>query len=143
MAAAVIFWTFLLSVCLVGLRCGRTLERAFLAFLVCCTLLTLALSPKLNGLGDDDALFAIDVTIFVVVLAIMHNSRAHWPIWFAGFHTIIVATGLARLLFPAEVPDVYIDAAAFWSLPSLLALVIGTVSDSRRRTAEPVSALSP
>jgi len=142
-AFAVTFWTFLLPACLLVLWHGRLLERAFLAFLTCCALLTLAMSPKLGGSGHDDALFAIDVTILAVVVVIMHRSRTYWPIWFAGFQTIIVATGLARLLISGRVPEVYLDVAGFWSLPSLLVLVIGTVADSRGRRGEPTSALSP
>lgn len=140
MAFAVTFWTFLISSCLLVLWHGRRPERAFVAFLTCCVLLTLALYPKLGGSENENALFAIDVTILAVVLLIMHRSRAFWPIWFAGFQTIIVATGLARLLISGRVPEVYLDVAGFWSLPSLFVLVIGTVLDSRGREAGPTSA---
>lgn len=143
MAVAIAYWTFLLSSCLLVLWYGRTVERAFLMFLVFCTFLIVAVHPKHGVLDSRHALFAIDVTILLVVLAIMPRSHAHWPIWFAGFHTITVATGLARLLLPAEVPGLYINAAGFWSLPALLTLVIGAMLDQRVRTANALSALSP
>lgn len=133
MTIAIIFGTFLLSSCLLVLWYGQALERGFLTFLVALSILTLLLSAKVGILESQNALFALDVAILIVVLAIMRRSKAYWPVWFAGFHTIIVATGFANLILPSAIPGDYINAASFWSLPSLLVLVLGTLADYRTR----------
>lgn len=135
MAIVAIFWTFLLSACLLVLWYGRTLERAFLILLVAISAVTLALSAKVGIVEAQHSLFAMDIAILVVILAIMHRSNAYWPVWFAGFHTIIVATGLAHLLLPSAVPGIYINVASFWSLPSLIVLALGSLADNRMRVA--------
>lgn len=50
MAVALLFWAFLLTACILVLWFGTTTERAFTAFLVACSALTLAVSPKLGVL---------------------------------------------------------------------------------------------
>lgn len=133
MAVAIIYWMFLLSACLLVLWYGRPLERAFLTLLAAFSIATLGLSAEVGILEAQQTLFALDVAILIVVLAIMHRSKAYWPVWFAGFHTIIVATGFANLILPSAIPGDYINAASFWSLPSLLVLVLGTLADYRTR----------
>lgn len=135
MAVAIVYSTFLLCSCLLILRYGRALERVFLTLLAAFSIATLGLSAKVGLLEAQDLLFAIDVAILIVILAIMHRSSAYWPVWFAGFHTIIVATGVAHLILPSAIPNDYINVASFWSLPSLLVLALGTLADHRRRTA--------
>lgn len=133
MAVVAIFFTFLLFACLLVLWFGGTIERAFTAFLVASAALTLYLSATIGMLEAQHALFAIDLAILAVALTVMHRSSAHWPIWFAGFHAIIVATELAHLLVPSAVPGHYINAASFWALPEVLVLVLGTLTDHRMR----------
>lgn len=133
MAVAIVYSTFLLCSCLLVLWYGKLLERAFVTLLAAFSIATLALSANVGIVEAQHVLFAMDVAILVVILAIMHRSRAYWPVWFAGFHTIIVATGLAHLLFPSSIPGIYINAASFWSLPSLLVLALGTLTDHRMR----------
>lgn len=140
MAVALVFWTFLLSAFVLVFWYGGWIERAFAGFLLACTLVTFALNAELGLFETQNVVFAIDVAIFVVVLKILRTSPAYWPVWFAGFHAIIVATGLARLLFPSAVPAIYINAAGFWSLPVLLVLVLGTLADHKLRTAAQVDA---
>lgn len=133
MAIVAVFWTFLLSACLLVLWCGGMIERAFTALLVAFAALTLYLSVTVGMLEAQQALFAIDLAILAGALAVMHRSSAHWPIWFAGFQAIIVGTGLAHLLFPSAIPENYINAASFWALPEVLVLVLGTLADHRVR----------
>lgn len=133
MAVAIIFWTFLLSACLLVLWYGGMIERAFTALLVSFAALTLYLHAMVGIVEAQHVLFAIDLTILAVVLAIMHRSSAYWPIWFGGFQTIIVATGLARLILPSAIPENYINASGFWALPEVLVLVLGTLADHRVR----------
>lgn len=134
MAVALIFWAFLLSAFVLVFWYGGSTERAFSGFLLACTIVTFALNAGLGIFEMQNVVFAVDVAIFAFVLQIMRTSPAYWPVWFAGFHSIVVATGLARLLFPSTVPANYVDAAGFWSLPVLLVLVLGTLADHKTRT---------
>ncbi len=140
MAVALLFWSFLLSATLLVLWYGRASERAFVIFLIGCAILTLAAGLKLETSELRYALIAIDLAILAVVLAIMRKSDAYWPVWFAGFQTIIVSTGLAHLILPSQVPAHYINLAGFWALPEMLVLVLGTVADYKARAAAPMRA---
>ena len=135
-SSAVVFWLFLLSAFGLIFRFGGLMERRFAGFLLSCSFLTLTLDGMLGMSASSVYVILIDALILIVALCIMAKSDAYWPVWFSGFHLIAVSTGLACILFPSSLPGIYADAAGFWALPALLALVIGTLADhSARNTA--------
>jgi hypothetical protein len=76
----------------------------------------------------------IDVILLALIVGVVLSNNTHWPIWFAGFHMIAVATGLADALFPNTFPRLYINLAGFWALPALGSAAIGVVLDCRAGT---------
>lgn len=133
--SAVVFWLFLLSAFGLIFRFGGSTERRFVGFLLSCSFLTLVLHAILGMSASSVYVILIDALILIGALCVMAKSDAYWPIWFSGFHLIAVSTGLARILFPSSLPAIYGDAAGFWALPALLALVIGALADHSVRTS--------
>lgn len=78
----------------------------------------------------------IDLALLAGFYWLALRSRSYWPIWATGFHLISVLSHLA-ILFAADVRQMlYFGFGAFWSLPVLLAMVIG-ISRDRLRHIEP------
>jgi hypothetical protein len=58
------------------------------------------------------------------------KSKSYWPIWATGFHLLSVISHLAIWLSESVRQMLYFGFGAFWSLPVLLAMVIGVARDS-------------
>lgn len=112
---------------------GGILERSFAAFLFICAATTYVLNASLGWSRALPYVTVVDTILLAVVLVIVAKSKRHWPIWFAGFHAVAVATGFAQLFFPNETPGIYIMMAGFWSLPALIAAAIGVFLDKRAK----------
>lgn len=63
------------------------------------------------------------------------RSESFWPIWATGFHLISIIAHIAVLLGDSVRQMLYYGFGALWSLPVILAMVIGTTLD---RICEPV-----
>lgn len=131
MLIRILFWLFLLAAFALIFRFGGKTERGFAGFLLACTVLTFVASRTFGISAAFKYVLLIDAAILVVALWLTARANSYWPIWFSGFHLIAVATGLAYLLFPPRIPGLYGDAAGFWALPALLAMVLGILADHR------------
>lgn len=81
--------------------------------------------------GNEVGIFAVDLAVLVVFIAIMGSSRRFWPLWITAFQIIAVATHLARFVKPKTVPAVYAAAEQLWAYPMLAVLVAVTWRASR------------
>jgi hypothetical protein len=89
-------------------------------------------------MGVEDAqpyVLITDLGLLAFTGVIALRAESYWPMWFTGFHSIAVATGLARFTFPVSVPQIYIDAAGFWALPALGFATIGVLLDRKAKLA--------
>ena len=131
MTIAIAFWVFLLSASLIILASGQRHERYFLAAVVVATALTFVAQSIWGGREAYRIVFAIDIALWLLALIYVAKSARYWPIWFAGFHSITVATELGSMIFPGAMPGLYIDAAGFWALPALGFMAIAVTLDRR------------
>ena len=60
------------------------------------------------------------------------RSESYWPIWATGFHLISVISHVAVLFGDNVKQMLYYGFGAFWSLPVIMAMAIGTFLDRRR-----------
>jgi hypothetical protein len=128
---AALFWLFLISAVVIIAVSGGNEGRRFLSVLVAAVIATFLANAFIGFVAAQPLILAIDIGLLIYVVALALDSRSHWPLWFAGFHMITVATGLAMLASPTGVPELYVDGAAFWALPALCAAVVGVILDRR------------
>jgi hypothetical protein len=75
---------------------------------------------------------AIDLLLLAGFYGLALRSQSYWPIWATGFHLITVVSHVAVLFGDSVRQMLYYGFGAFWSLPVMLAMVIGTVLDRTR-----------
>lgn len=128
------FWVLLLSGgALIALSGDRPAQR-FLGAIMGATVFTAMADTLLPKVLAAYAYLAIDGTLLAITFFYVFRLQRYWPIWFAGFHSIAVASQISRLAYSVSTPSIYVDLAGFWSIPAFLVLVIGVNLDRRIRT---------
>jgi hypothetical protein len=125
------FWLFLVSSLAILFLHGGGPGRTFSYVLVVAVFLTFGANSLLGTKSAYPFVFLIDLGLLVYVAVLSFNYSRFWPLWFAGFHSISVASGIAYLLFPVRIPEMYVDASGFLALPALGAVVAGVLLDRR------------
>jgi hypothetical protein len=110
---------------------GRTGRAAVAIFGVASGLTSFATQINPNWVSTSYGVFMVDAACLLALLLLALVSNRYWPIWAVGFQTISVATHLATIVAPDILPKAYQAIAAFWSLPILAAMVVGTTLDWR------------
>jgi len=74
----------------------------------------------------------VDVLSLGWRLALAFLSTRSWPIWVAGFQVNVVAAHVSIWLVPSWKGELYYAMITVWAIPTLLAMVIGTLLDLRQ-----------
>jgi hypothetical protein len=109
-------------VCILAIWRGGRDERQAAGALFIGWLLTVLISD-LEGDKTAWRVFAIDLSLFALLIWIALRSRYYWPLFAAGFHLLAVVTHLARAADSGVGGWAYITAAIIWGY--LLAFTIG------------------
>lgn len=133
MLVAIGFWALMVASYVAVLLYGEREARAFIHLVLLAALATLLAFTTLPTTDYGRAILAIDGALLVVALYFVAGVRSFWPIWFAGFHLIGVATSLARWLLPNDIPEIYGNLAGFWAIPALMTMVVVVIRDHRSR----------
>jgi hypothetical protein len=131
MIGIILFWLFLLSAVIIIFTVGKKVDQQFSMLLVTAVAATFSLN---RFLGWDDAqiyITVIDSLLLILSLSFLSVTKAYWPIWFSAFQAIVVATSIAQLVFPNNVPAVYTNMQGFWFFPAVTSMVIGVMLDNR------------
>ena len=131
MLIGLLFNAFLLCGGAIAFLFGGSLERKFVGFLILCSFLTVFLNSELGRISARFSITSLDVAIMVVVILIAFRHNRYWPLWFAGFHSLTVASDLLLHLFPRAYSAYFIAFSGFWALPAMLAMATGTIKDHR------------
>lgn len=132
MIVALLFWVLTLSCCgFAAVYGGRAGRRIAMLYVAACMATAAAWFAQLNWQHTHYAIFAVDSTLLAALIVVAFRSDRWFPIWFAGFHVVAVASHLASIVAPGFAPKVYFLLQGFWSLPMLLSLVIGVSLDRR------------
>lgn len=134
MLTAIGFWLFLLCAYAIVWINGDREARIFINFVLLAAILTALAMAVTAGNLHALVVFAIDTALLIAALMFVGRSRYYWPIWFAGFQTITVASELARQLFPHHIPSLYGAMASFWAIPAVGCMTIAIVKDNHART---------
>lgn len=117
------------SACGTAIVLGERNEAIFAAVLVLASAATSAFTTLFGWAGSQPYILMVDVVLLLCTLLLTFRSTSYWPIWFAALQLIGVSSGFASVLFPTQVPNIYIMLAAFWSIPALTIMTIGIVRD--------------
>ena len=120
---------------LIALSGNRPAQR-FLIAILGATVLSAASDILLPKAITAHAYLAIDAMLLAIALYFVLRTTSYWPIWFAGFHSIAVASEIARLAYSGPMPGIYLDLAGFWSVPALLSMVMGINMDRHYQQAQ-------
>jgi hypothetical protein len=126
------FWPFMIAALSLIAIYGQKTERHFVVAIICAVAATFAANYWLGFSEAQPVVTTIDCALLIYAVALALKVPVHWPLWFAGFHAISVASGLANILTPQGVADIYIDKSGYWSIPALGAAVIGVLLDRRK-----------
>jgi hypothetical protein len=132
---AMSFWFFFFVASSTTFMAGRRVERIFVSLLIFGVIATYVLNANLGWINARLLIFLIDASFLSLALFLSSRADCYWPIWFAGFLAIAVATSLSETLFPNKLPAIYIAIQGFWFLPAMASMAIGTVMDGRLRTS--------
>ena len=130
-----IFLTILVATCAYGGVRGGQVERCVAAAFLVAGPLTLALG-RMFGRHTYHALelevIAVDVALFVVLVAVALFSARFWPMPMASMQGAELLAHLAKPLGSDVVPAAYYAIVAYWSYPMMALLAIGTLRHRRR-----------
>lgn len=73
----------------------------------------------------------VDVFSLGWKLALAIWSTRNWPIWVAAFQVNVVAAHVSIWLVPDWRGELYYAMITVWAIPTVLAMVIGTILDNR------------
>jgi hypothetical protein len=74
---------------------------------------------------------AVDFLSLGWKLALAFLSTRCWPIWVAAFQVNVVAAHVSIWLVPDWRGELYYAMITVWAIPTVLAMVIGTILDNR------------
>jgi hypothetical protein len=131
MLVASVFWSFMIASYVLVLLYGGRAARIFINFVLLAALLTLLAFATLPMAEYGFAVLAIDGVLLGVALYFVARAQSYWPVWFAGFHLIGVATSLARWLLPNDIPQIYENLTGFWAIPALMTMVVVVIRDRK------------
>lgn len=81
---------------------------------------------------------AVDFLCLGWKLALAFLSTRRWPVWVAAFQVNIVAAHVSIWLVPDWRGELYYAMVTVWAIPTVLAMVIGTILDNRHATRKRV-----
>jgi hypothetical protein len=108
---------------------GRTGRAAVAIFGAASGLTSFATQINPDWVSTSYGVFMVDAACLLALLLLALLSDRYWPIWAVGFQAVSVATHLATIVAPDILPKAYQAIAAFWSLPILAVMVVGTNLD--------------
>lgn len=132
----ILFWLILACCLAATVVFGRRTERYFVFMLVAGSIATLVANRTgAEHGGRLNIITLIDWIILAVAWVLALRSDRYWPIWFAAMQSLAVLTELASWQAEGVPHQIFLNMAAFWSLPGLIVLTGGTILDWRKRAS--------
>ncbi|MEQ1689598.1 MAG: hypothetical protein ABL874_13580, partial [Sphingopyxis sp.] len=108
---------------------GQRDEAIFAAALVLASAATSAFTTLFGWINSQPYILMVDAVLLLCTLILTFRSTSYWPIWFAALQLIGVSSGFASVLFPTQIPAIYIMLTGFWSIPALIVMMFGVARD--------------
>jgi hypothetical protein len=133
MIVALLFWTLMILCCGFAAAFGGRSGRAIAFFYLLNIVATWAVTRDPQAWRAPHlAALLVDAALLVALIWVALRSDRWFPIWFAGFHMVAVASHFGSVITPGFAPRIYFFLQALWSVPMLLSLVIGISLDRRQ-----------
>lgn len=129
MITAISFWIVFISVGLLVALIGDGQARRFMSAVTGATFFTMAIDLSGNRFFAPALYLLVDASLFAAACYFVWSTPKFWPIWFAAFQLITVASEIGRLLLPGILPIMYTQLAGFLGMPALVAMAIGLFLD--------------
>ena len=84
-------------------------------------------------LNPQYAAFATDVPLLAVLVWLALRGDRWWPMWAVAFHFLGMVMAIIIVVDPRVRPLAYMTALGMWSYLTVIALVVGTWREARRR----------
>ncbi len=131
MFIAFIFWLMSTIACCVLLFFGIRNQKYFAFCLFAACIFTALFNFEYGVVGSITYVILIDACLLVLSYICMNRSCNFWPIWFASFQFITLATHFSSWVFSIENNYFMFLFAGFWAIPALLSMAIGVILDYR------------
>jgi hypothetical protein len=137
MALFYIYWTFVALCCAYVFRRGDATERCAILIVTFGSLLTLLAWALLQRRYEqvEWGIFAVDIGVFLALVALAVRTPRHWPIWAASFHLVGLMTHVAKWVLPQILARAYSLVEGFWAYPMLILIVAATMARRRREAS--------
>ena len=129
-----LFWVLLIASALLIAINGNPTARGFLVWVVLASASTAAVDLYASASVAPYCYLIVDGMLLLIAFRHVVTQPVYWPIWFAGFQSITVASELARLILPGPLPAMYANVAGFWAVPALVTMAVGTAKDRKAMT---------
>jgi hypothetical protein len=130
---AMLFLVLWLGVCAYALWRGAQPERfVALIFLAAVPAGAAAYSMGARWRGIELGLFAVDMVMLFLLLAIALKANRYWPIAIVAMQVFQVIGHLLKLADPHMLPLLYWLSNVVWAYPMLILLLLGTVRHRNR-----------
>lgn len=123
----------MLAVCAAALRWGGRLERRTAVLIAAAWIATLVAQVVTGHVAPVGVLAAMDVAVFLALLALSWRDRAGWTIFAVACQGVAVGVHVLRLLSPSMSTWTYLTALAICSYGLLITLAWGTWASHRER----------
>ena len=139
--AAALFWSLVLVCCGYGAAYGgRDGRRLAVIYVLACLLTVVASRLDHDWARTQPWVMAVDLLLMVALVWLALRSSRWFPIWFAGFHLVAVASHLASAVAPGFATKIYFLLQALWSIPMLLVFAIGVTIDRQAGVVDDAAA---
>lgn len=129
---AILFILLWLGVSVYALWRGGQPERFVALMFLVAAPLSSALYSTGRWHGMQLGIFAVDIVMLILLLAIAFRANRYWPIGIAAMQVLQVIGHLLKLADPQMLTVIYWVSAVVWAYPMLLLLLLGTVRHRNR-----------
>ncbi len=124
----VLIWTIFVY----ALRRGSWAERLAAGGIIANAYLTVLVISANRFTHLETAVMLVDAALLLLLIYIALRSDRYWPLWMAAMHGLTMLAHLSPYV-PHMQPLGYWRAAASWSWPMLIVLVLGIRGHDRER----------
>lgn len=132
-----LFWVFAALCCGFAAIAGGKTGRTGAAMIMAASVASAVAGEFGSWAQTHIPVMAIDLFLLLGFYWLALRSQSFWPIWATAFHLISVTSHLAIFFSEGVQQMLYYGFGAFWSLPVMLAMVIGIALDRARTPVEP------
>lgn len=137
MLLVMVFNILLIATCGYALWRGGAPERLCALAYFMATLLTVLVAPQwqLSFNGVDWGVFAVDLALFLALIALALNANRFWPMWVCATAGLGLLGHISVIVAPSISPLFYATVSMGSGWPAVILLAVGTYRHQQRVAA--------